>query len=457
MAAMRRLNVVWSRRWRAIVWCGLCLLCLSAVLLRDALPYLLPALSDHRTRRCPPSPVDVDGCASWRPLQVKHPVCACARRLLVLHDACAYMVTSDASGYQAYVRDYFGNSTCSDEATLRGPHQHVVSISLPAVKTKEDLDALNVTVSEIVEVYKGWVVRLYTRVTPETSAGLCSLVCAQHDLDLCDVTRLPLPVLPLVAPREEGSPGWKWGVLGDPLVSAWAARGVGTVVLAREAHALTQFINSDKCWHMMVDHTSHAGDPLGSHLLGGKTSWGGPHLYHLRHRLLQEVHGPKDVDGILVEELLPVMGEDVMTHDSITCSHTSGALPFPSRRPPGHWVGMPRQQLPLRRPSASTQKPQATSQNTQKPLAEAEGGATPDGADEGAPGKRHTDTPDKRRSTGRTTSSLRGRRSSQKASKAKAETSKTEEPKEEKVNEEAGIPVCPVACRPHLHPDWEYC
>lgn len=51
---------------------------------------------------------------------------------------------------------------------------------------------------------------------------------------------------------------------------------------------------------MMVDHTSHAGDPLGSHLLGGKTSWGGPMLTHLRHRFLQEVHGPKDVDGILV-------------------------------------------------------------------------------------------------------------------------------------------------------------
>ncbi|XP_047492471.1 uncharacterized protein LOC125041502 [Penaeus chinensis] len=449
MTAMRRWSVVWSRRWRAIVWCGLCLLCLCGVLLREALPYLLPTLSDHRTRRCPPSPVDVDGCSSWRPLQIPHPVCACSRRLLVLHDACTDLVTSDASGYLNYVREYFGNSTCSDEATLRGPHQHVVSISLPAAAGEGDLASLNLTVSEIVEVYKGWVVRLYTRVTPETRAGLCSLVCAQHDVDLCDVTRLPLPILPIVTAREEGSPGWKWGVLGDPLVSAWAVRDVGTIVLAREAHALTQFINSDKCWHMMVDHTSHAGDPLGSRLLGGKTSWGGPMLTHLRHRLLQEVHGPKDVDGILVEELLPVMGEDVMTHDSVTCSRTSGALPFPSRRPPGHWVGMPRQKSPLRRPLAAVPKPETTALTTQMPSAGTVAGSRPD---EGAIARKVTSPP------GKTTSSVQGRRrSSKKPSKGKAEASKSEEPKEDEANEEAGIPVCPVACRPHLHPDWQYC
>lgn len=454
MAAMRRWSGVWSRKWRAIVWCGLCLLCLCGVLLREALPYFFPTLSDHRTRRCPPSPVDVDGCASWRPLQVPHPVCACYRRLLVLHDAC----TSDASGYLTYVREYFGNSTCSEEATLRGPHQHVVSISLPAAAGEGDLASLNLTVSEIVEVYKGWVVRLYTRVTPETRAGLCSVVCGQHDVDLCDVTRLPLPILPIVSARDEGSSGWKWGVLGDPLVSAWAVRDVGTVVLAREAHALTQFINSDKCWHMMVDHTSHAGDPLGSHLLGGKTSWGGPMLTHLRHRLLQEVHGPKDVDGILVEELLPEMGEDLMTHDSVTCSHTSGALPFPSRRPPGHWVGMPRQKSPQRRPLAAVPKPGPTPRTTLTPSAGTQTGSRRGGGDEGATERRHESPPSDHRSAGKSTPSLQGRRhSSKKPSKGKAETPKLEELKEDEVNEEAGIPVCPVTCRPHMHPDWEYC
>ncbi|XP_063597135.1 uncharacterized protein LOC134773817 [Penaeus indicus] len=202
---------------------------------------------------------------------------------------------------------------------------------------------------------------------------------------------------------------------------------------------------------MMLDHTSHAGDPLGSRLLGGKTSWGGPMLTHLRHRLLQEVHGPKDVDGILVEELLPVMGEDVMTHDSVTCSSTSGALPFPSRRPPGHWVGMPRQKSPLRRPLAAVPKAETTALTTQMPSAGTVAGSRPD---EGATVRKVTSPP------GKTTSSVQGRRRpSKKPSKGKAEASKSEEPKEDevKVNEEAGIPVCPVACRPHLHPDWEYC
>lgn len=60
------------------------------------------------------------------------------------------MGTSDASGYLTYVREYFGNSTCSEEATLRGPHQHVVSISLPAAAGEGDLASLNLTVSEIV-------------------------------------------------------------------------------------------------------------------------------------------------------------------------------------------------------------------------------------------------------------------------------------------------------------------
>lgn len=65
-------------------------------------------------------------------------------------NSCTNMGTSDASGYLNYVREYFGNSTCSEEATLRGPHQHVVSISLPAAAGEGDLASLNLTVSEIV-------------------------------------------------------------------------------------------------------------------------------------------------------------------------------------------------------------------------------------------------------------------------------------------------------------------
>ena len=42
------------------------------------------------------------------------------------------------------------------------------------------------------------------------------------------------------------SPGWEWGVLGDPLVSAWETRDLNSVILEREAHAVTQFINSDQ-------------------------------------------------------------------------------------------------------------------------------------------------------------------------------------------------------------------
>ncbi|XP_071515000.1 uncharacterized protein [Panulirus ornatus] len=434
---MRR-GGIWSRRWRSALWCGVCLLCLVTFAIKDALNYLLPDHEAHRNHRCPPPPVELDGCASWRPILVSHPTCACTRRLLVLHDTCADFVALDTEGHVSFMQEYFGNSTCSDQATLRGPRQHVISVSSDDMNSAE-LAALNATITQVSEVYKGWVLRLYTRVTPQNSAGLCSLACANHNLDLCDVRNLSQPIS---LSDEAGRLGWRWAVLGDPLVSAWAVRRMDRTILSREAHAVTQFINSDKCWHMMKDHASHAHDPRGSGLLGGKTSWGVTQLQHISQHLLQ-IKNAEEEERIVKEQLLPLMGDDAMIHDSVSCSQSSGVVPFPSRRRPGQWVGMP--------------APKPSQQLYQK-LSQPYMARKPTNGTSKRPSQR--ETPAGHFAPGEKTEFIRAgvKHNASQRPRTGSPGLRQELPrKEAEINRQNGIPTCPSSCRPLLHPDWEYC
>ncbi|KAG7162510.1 uncharacterized protein LOC121873836 [Homarus americanus] len=458
-----------SRRWRAGVWCGLCVLCLATLALRDTLHYLLPEYDTHRKRWCLPPLVEVDGCTSWRPLLLHHPTCPCTRKVLVLHDTCSDIVALDAEGYLSFTQENFGDSTCSDQATLRGPRQHVISISSKAM-TNADLTALNSTITQVNEVYKGWVLRLYTEVTPQSLPGLCSLVCSNHNLDLCDVNNMSNPVKKA---DKSGRVGWRWAILGDPLVSAWVVRHLYQALLPREAHAITQFINSDKCWHLMWDHITHTKSPLGSGLVGGKTSWGAKELINIRRHLLQEISNFDDEELLLKELLLPLMGADIMAHDSVTCRHTPGAVPFPSRRQPGHWVGMPSSES-LFHLGKTSNMPTTTHKHEKKTLKHPTQGhsSVRDYPEQDKSGIRLVDIKDGTsikvsQGTGQqsqftTHTSPKVQKSNHASHKKKVnlmshKMQRLDPAWEAEVNKEFGIPVCPSACRPLLHPDWDYC
>ncbi|XP_064091450.1 uncharacterized protein LOC135205083 [Macrobrachium nipponense] len=465
----------WWRRWRGIVWCGLCLLCLALLAIWDTLGYLLTSPYDNRKRHCPPPPVEVDGCASWRPLQLSHPTCNCTRKLLVLHDTCTDFIATDANSYLAYTKEYFGHSHCSDQATLKGPRQHVVSLSIDHVTPKE-LAALNRTVQQVNSVYKGWQVRIYTPSANHSHPDLCALVCSNPNLDLCDVRGMSKP---LDASVQQGRTGWRWAVLGDPLISVWLVRYQDQAILEREAHAVTQFINSDKCWHVMKDHTSHANAALGSGLLGGKTSWGLRRLSRIRRKLTSEVHTVSDEETVLEDTLLPLMGHDVMTHDSITCQKSIESVPFPSQRQPGQWVGMP---TPDRQPEmlepktgGQSELKKRTVKNSKKPflsnktvkssnVVSAKHDSNPIlpaatvNRQEGSHNQEGESKSVHKKQTGSLSHITKAfKREPKVPQKQKNNSYHIDPSKEEEINHANGIVVCPYSCRPHLHPEWKYC
>ncbi|KAK7027504.1 hypothetical protein SK128_000196 [Halocaridina rubra] len=470
---MRRVcSTSWLRRWRGLVWCIICLVLLAILAIWDSVGYLIASSDDLRTRHCPPPPVEVDGCASWRPLQVPHPTCDCTRELLVLHDTCTDFVATDTSSYLSYTKEYYGTSECSDQATLRGPRQHVVSLSLEQM-TSDDMSALNQTINQVNSAYKGWVIRIYTSSKNHNSPALCSLICNNPNIDLCDVSQMPQPP---PTSYSQGRMGWRWSVLGDPLVSVWAVRYLEIEILEREAHAVTQFINSDKCWHVMKDHKSHAKSAIGSGLLGGKTSWGSTELQHIRQRLTHQIQSISDEETILEEALIPLMGHDVMTHDSVTCLESLEPVPYPSRRYPGQWVGMPAQYL---QPEKLVLKPKkhhnlnqslSDTHNPKTAVKKIMKGSKYASKQSESKSQTSTKSPDKSyaevamqktksKSKHKVISSILQSTKNSKEIKVPIKESllPVDVAKEREINQENGIIVCPQACRPHLHPDWQYC
>ncbi|XP_068211409.1 uncharacterized protein [Palaemon carinicauda] len=465
----------WWRRWRGIVWCCLCLLCLALLAIWDTLGYLLTSSYNNRKRHCPPPPVEVDGCASWRPLQLSHPTCNCTRKLLVLHDTCTDFVATDANSYLAYTKEYFGHSHCSDQATLKGPRQHVVSLSIEHV-TRPELAALNRTVQEVNSAYKGWQVRIYTPSANHSHPDLCSLVCSNPNLDLCDVRGMSKPV---DANVRQGRTGWRWAVLGDPLVSVWLVRYQDQVVLEREAHAVTQFINSDKCWHLMKDHASHANAALGSGLIGGKTSWGLKRLSRIRRKLTSEIHTISDEETLLEDTLLPLMGHDVMIHDSVTCQKSTESVPYPSQRQPGQWVGMPSLSLQsdmlkpetdvphkiTKEPIKNSKKPFSSKKTAESPILDPtkhDSNQIPPGAianrPEGSLNQEGKSKSVNKMQTGSLSHVTKAfKREPKVPQKLKNNSHHIDPAKEEEINQASGIDVCPYSCRPHLHTEWKYC
>lgn len=136
------------------------------------------------------------------------------------------------------------------------------------------------------------------------------------------------------------------------------------------------------------------------------------------------------------EKVMPHLGNDVMTHDSFTCHSSVGAVPFPSKRPSGQWVGMPtlfashnfqKDQSKLNFIDFKSQK-DMISGKSQSPNALTRSEVVYQWSGYVIPTILKT---------GWGTTS--------------------QEQLQEEVNKKNGIPPCPYSCRPLLHPDWKYC
>ncbi|XP_027230193.2 uncharacterized protein [Penaeus vannamei] len=243
-------------------------------------------------------------------------------------------------------------STCSNLATLRGPGQKVVSYSYYFFKEgcqmERDrhftiyLSQMHGTVSSVKKHYPGWLVRIYHNVTSDdlrSSDELCRIYCDHDNVDLCHVH--DLPGLGNLTDRGVVGRFWRFSVMGDPTVDVFLSRDTDSWVLEREAKAVKEWLRSGLTYHVMHDHPKHK--PIIMSGLWGAFNKAQEYLQQVREFMFEwRVSDKPYHDNEMLRILLwPIMKEDVLNHDSYTCSDpTHGStVPFPTRRVGSEYCG----------------------------------------------------------------------------------------------------------------------
>ncbi|KAL7644117.1 UNVERIFIED_CONTAM: hypothetical protein RMT77_004940 [Armadillidium vulgare] len=239
-------------------------------------------------------------------------------------------------------------STCSDFSTQRGKGQRVLSYSYYSIAknlTKDSIyfkryfEAIKYRVREAKKLYKGWTVKIYTNVTREDSYVneiLCEVYCNNDEVDLCDISDLPVFGAEL---KNHNGMFWRFLPLGDPTVDVFLSRDTDSVIQRREFDAVSEWLKTNKTFHVMRDH------PLHSHLvLGGL--WGAKNVNRkeleiLRNRIFaaNDSHSYNYDQLILRNIVWPVAKNDVVQHDSFMCHKHEGSWAFPTAREIDIYVG----------------------------------------------------------------------------------------------------------------------
>lgn len=173
---------------------------------------------------------------------------------------------------------------CSDESSLRGDHQKIVTYALYGnvhnmsifKRYFSHLKNISLTVEK---QYPGWVIRIYHNIRdrqgPEKEAHnqLCDVYCRYEHVDLCSVPLLAdrigndtTPIDPQLI-RGLNPKMYRYLVMLDPNVDIFISRDVDSIIWPREVDAVREWLPSNYTFHLMRDHMFH-----GSIMLAGTHS-----------------------------------------------------------------------------------------------------------------------------------------------------------------------------------------
>ncbi|XP_064090524.1 uncharacterized protein LOC135204299 isoform X1 [Macrobrachium nipponense] len=260
--------------------------------------------------------------------------CSCQRTIQsLLPNGCPGFYAS-TKGILQRIKDEYGESTCGDWATLRGPHQNVISYSAFGDFPNEYFNGMVEIMPQLPKAYPGWYTRFYHRMNmqnPIHRNWLCSLACKYPFLDLCDAEKLP------VFGNVTGSVGqvWRFTPMGDDFVDRFMIRDSDSAIIQREVDAVHDWIAEGTCFHAMRDHPLHK-TPILAGMWGGCNTWK-TDVIEVTKRILQGAPYPQktrfaDQQGLT--RLLWNMAIGNMTvHAAYLCKKYGGpAKPFPTQR-----------------------------------------------------------------------------------------------------------------------------
>ncbi|XP_071523818.1 uncharacterized protein [Panulirus ornatus] len=242
----------------------------------------------------------------------------------------------------AIINETLGESTCSEWATMRGDNQSVVSFSLFGKFPSPYYRGASALMQRVSKMYPDWSVRFYHDLDlsdPVKRNWMCSLACRYQHLDFCSVKNLPAGLGDI---RWTIGTVWRLAIMGDPLVKRYIIRDTDSPILQREVDAVQEWLNSDKCFHMMRDNPEHSQAIMGG-AWGGCDTWHPEAMPRLRDLVFRwSSNNFKDSqDQINVVQLLwPTLKKNHLAHDAYWCHKFPSSQPFPSRRLNYTFVGM---------------------------------------------------------------------------------------------------------------------
>lgn len=236
-----------------------------------------------------------------------------------------------------------GESTCNDWATLRGNSQKVVSFSAFGSFPNDYYKGALKVIQQISSKYPGWLIRFYHDLNTDNGAEkawMCSLACKYPQVDFCHASSLPGGLGDL---RWTIGTVWRLSVMGDPLIKRFMIRDADSPLLQREVNAVSEWIKSDKCFHIMRDNPAH-NQPMMGGMWGGCTSFHPEAMPRLRDtvfRWSRKSTSPLSRDQNNVCLLLwPTLRKNHIAHDAYSCLQYPESQPFPSQRENLTFIGM---------------------------------------------------------------------------------------------------------------------
>ncbi|KAK4007232.1 hypothetical protein OUZ56_012392 [Daphnia magna] len=237
-------------------------------------------------------------------------------------------------------------STCSHAADIRGPHQRIIGYSIYGDLSQTDivqkyLIPFKETLKIIPVKYPGWIVRIYHNLTADDTRSwdtLGMIVDLERNghVDLCNATDI-------INNRKLGdifAMTWRWLPLLDPMVDVLMSRDSDSRIIPREEHAVYEWLDSDKIFHIMRDHPWHCRYIVGC-CWGVKLTRDRTAIVDTANKLFSENHQHvHDYDQKLLDRLVwPIAKTNLLAHDSYCCETIDFSQPFPTKRQDGLFIG----------------------------------------------------------------------------------------------------------------------
>ncbi|XP_066974097.1 uncharacterized protein [Macrobrachium rosenbergii] len=267
--------------------------------------------------------------------------CSCQRSIRAHLPVSCPGFFSTPRGILAGIKRMYGESTCGDWATFRGPHQKVVSYSVFGDFPNDYYLGMELLIPRIAEVYPDWVIRFYHRMDLHNATvrnWLCDLSCIYPQLDLCHVENLPVFGNITYAFGRV----WRFAPMGDALVDRYMVRDADSPILQREVDAVEDWIKDGTCFHAMRDYPRHGARMLAG-MWGGCNDWRAADILNATRRIFGSAfYTQTDVfadQREMLRKLWPIAGRNITVHASYFCKNFGYSEPFPTRRDNFTYVG----------------------------------------------------------------------------------------------------------------------